>query len=395
MLDLVLHELHQSLGGRLTQVGGMTAVDHYGDPDGEYGALRQTAGVLDLSFRGRLCLTGADRQRFLNGQVTNNVKDLAAGQGCYAALVNHKGKIQGDLNIHALANELLLDFEPGQMETVMARLEKYIIADDVQLVNVAPHYGLLSVQGPKAAAVMADCGLGVIPPASEFKSVTVNHATLGEVGLINLPRTGGTAVCSPGFSLSEALGQPKGRTTSTAARGEIQGAFGFDLFVPVASLGKAWSQLLGSASRVGGRACGWQAMEIARIEAGLPRFGVDMDETNLAPEAGIERRAISYNKGCYTGQEVVARIRTYGQVAKSLKHLRLDTAEVLPKKGDKVLKGEKEIGYVTSAVYSPALKSNLALAYIRREHSRAGTELIVRCGETAVSAIVADLPGSG
>jgi folate-binding protein YgfZ len=373
MIDLALHELHQSLGGRLAQVGGMTAVDHYGDPAGEYAALRQTAGALDLSFRGRLCLTGADRQRFLNGQVTNNVKDLAAGQGCYAAILNHKGKLQGDANIHALANELLLDFEPGQVEAVTQRLEKHIIADDVRIVNVSPHYGLLSIQGPKASEALADCGLGVAPPASEFQSVTVNHATLGEICMVNLPRT---------VPLAPTGGEGRGEGAPSKQR------YGFDLFVPVQSLGAVWTQLLRGVSRVGGRACGWQALETARIEGGIPRFGVDMDETNLAPEAGIEARAISHNKGCYTGQEVIARIRTYGQVAKALKRLRLGATQVLPKKGDKVLKGDKEIGYVTSAVFSPTLKSTVALAYVRREHNRPGTEAVVRAGGANIPAVI-------
>src|SRR5260370_39160795 len=113
----------------------------------EYGFLRESAAVIDLSSRSRLCVAGADRVRFLNGQVTNNVKDLKVGEGCYAALVNAKGKMQSDLNIYVLENEILLDFEPGQSAAVAQRLEKIIIADDVQGVDVAPHYGPLSVQG--------------------------------------------------------------------------------------------------------------------------------------------------------------------------------------------------------------------------------------------------------
>src|SRR5947209_19727744 len=108
-----------------------------------------------------------------------------------------------------------------------------------------------------------------------------------------------------------------------------------------------------------------------------------MDETNLAPETGIDDRAVSYSKGCYIGQEVIARIRTYGQVAKSLRGLRLaDDLKVLPRRGDKLYRGDKEIGYVTSAVSSPALRSNIALAYVRREHSQIGTELELRMGDS-------------
>src|SRR6266550_8359944 len=155
MTELSLREYHQKLGARFTEVNGMEVVDHFGDPMAEYAALRESAGLLDLSGRGRLCLTGADRKRFLHGQVTNNVNDLKAGEGCYAALTNAKGKMQSDLDIYCLADELLLDFEPGFSAAVSERLEKYIIADDVQVSDLAPHYGLLSVQGPKAGSIFA------------------------------------------------------------------------------------------------------------------------------------------------------------------------------------------------------------------------------------------------
>src|SRR5256885_828048 len=158
MSPLSLHEFHQSLNALFTDVNGLEVVGHYGDPLAEHAALRDAAGILDLGFRSRLCLTGADRQKFLNGQVTNNVKDLKAGEGCYAALVNAKGRMQSDLNIYILADEILLDFEPGYGATVAQRLEKYIIADDVQVVNVAAHYGLISVQGPEASEVIKVAG---------------------------------------------------------------------------------------------------------------------------------------------------------------------------------------------------------------------------------------------
>src|SRR5206468_10269362 len=130
MNSLTLHEFHHGSGARFTTVNGAEVVDHYGDALAEHAALRDAVGVLDLSFRSRLCLLGAERQKFLNGQVTNNVKDLKVGQGCYAALINAKGRMQSDLNIHVLENEILLDFEPGYAAAVAQRLEKFIIADD-------------------------------------------------------------------------------------------------------------------------------------------------------------------------------------------------------------------------------------------------------------------------
>jgi folate-binding protein YgfZ len=347
--ELSLHEFHRGLGACFAEVNGMEVADHYGNTLAEHAALRENAGVLDLSFRGRLSLAGADRHRFLNGQVTNNVKDLKTGEGCYAALVTAKGKMVSDLNIYCLADELLLDFEPGFTSAVVQRFEKYIIADDVQILDAAPHYGLLSVQGPKSAEVVNQLGLSFSLPEKPLGFASVNEPTLGEVYCMN------------------------------HSRGAVTG---FDLFVPIAALAAVADKLIAAAKSVGGRACGWQALETMRIEAGIPRFGADMDETNLAPEAGIEDRAISYSKGCYIGQEVIARIRTYGQVAKALRGLVLaDGLRDLPKKGDPLFHGDEEAGYITSALASPTFRRNIALGYVRREWNEPGTELRLRVAE--------------
>jgi folate-binding protein YgfZ len=322
--------------------------------------LGEHAGVLDLSFRGRICLTGADRARFLHGQVTNDVNRLAAGDGCYAALITAKGRIQSDLNIYRLEDELLLDFEPGLTQAISERLEKYVIADDVQIVDVAPHYGLLSVQGPAAGAVIGEVAAVKETPAKPFGFVKMTDPTAGEVYLMNQPRLG----------------------TS-----------GFDLFVPLAAVRSMADRLLAAAASIGGRACGWEAFEMARIEAGIPRFGADMDESNIALEAGLEDRAISFSKGCYIGQEVISRIKTYGQVAKSLRGLRLaDDLRSLPVKGDKLFSGDKEAGYVTSAMASPSLKANLALAYVRKESNEIGHQLTLRTRDGESRARIVEIP---
>ncbi len=360
MDSLPLHEFHETFCATFLDLNGQEVVAHYGDSSAEHFALTQTAGVLDLSFRSRLCVLGADRQKFLNGQVTNNVKDLKPGQGCYAALITAKGKMQSDLNIYCLENEILLDFEPGLASAVKERLEKYVIAEDAQLVDVAPHYALLSIQGPKAAAVIASLELGLAIPEKLMSSSKVQHSMLGEIYLTNQPRTGST---------------------------------GFDLFVPTHAAPAVADKLIAAAKELGGSPCGWQALELARIEAGIPRFGTDMDETNLPPEAGLDARAISYNKGCYIGQEVIARIRTYGQVAKTLRGLRLAAdLKKLPVKGDKLFLGEKEIGFITSAAFSPSLKANIALGYIRREANKTSTELILQTADEKSAAQIVELP---
>jgi len=322
-----------------------------------YGYLRRSAGVLDMSSRSRVCVTGTDRQRFINGQVTNNVKDLEAGQGCYAALVTAKGKMQSDLFIYRLPDELLLDFEPGLTAAVTERLERYVIADDVQVVDVGPLYGMLTVQGPRSADVVR--AVGAEPPLVALNS-TRWESTGAEVYCMNNAR--GTAS-------------------------------GFDVFVPIEQAGAMRERLIEAAVKVEGGASSIEALEIVRVESGIPKFGVDMDETNLASEAGIEARAISYSKGCYIGQEVISRIRAFGQVAKSLRGLRLPTElSRLPQKGDKLFHDGKEVGYVTSSCRSQALQLNVALGYVRREHNSSGTELIVGAPDSPWKAVLCDLP---
>ena len=355
MTPLPLHDFHQSAGAVFAEVNGQEVAAHYGDWLAEYAALREGAGVLDLSFRGRLCVLGADAQRFLNGQVTNNVKDLQVGEGCYAALVSAKGKLHSDLHIYRLENEMLLDFEPGLSDAVAQRLEKFVIAEDAQVVNAAPDYGLLSVQGPKAAEVVGSLWPNFVVPPKAMMLAKVEDAALGE--------------------------------TYVTALSRVRGA-GLDLFVPVRAMKEAAARLL----ERGGRLCGWQALETARIEAGRPRFGADMDETNLAPEA-LDARAISYAKGCYIGQEVIARIRTYGQVARSLRGLRLRSdGKEAPARGAKLFLGQKEVGSITSAVWSPALQAVIALGYVRREANQIGTELEVRTPGGTIQAQIVDLP---
>src|SRR5207237_687549 len=154
---------------------------------------------------------------------------------------------------------------------------------------------------------------------------------------------------------------------------------GFDLFVPAAALGPLAEQLIVSGKTVGGRPCGWQALEMARIESGIPRFGADMDESNFPQECGIDSRAVRYTKGCYIVQEVLNRIHTMGHVNRELAGLRIaDDLKDLPTKGDKLLHGGKQVGYITSAVRSPALKVNIALGIVRKEVNQEGAVLTVK-----------------
>ena len=372
MNPLPLHEFHHSLNAHFGELRGAEMVANYGDVLAEHAALRGAAGVIDLSFRSRICLTGTDRARFLHGQVTNDVNRLRTREGCYTAITTAKGKMESDANIYALQDELLLDFEPGLTQKITERLEKFIVSDDVQVVDVASLYGLLSVQGPKAGEAIKALGIFSELPAKEFQSVKISDAMLGEIYLMNQSRID---------------------WNESGAQGVTRPTFGFDLFVPIDSLGAVADKLIAAAKSIGGRACGWDALEIARIEAGIPRFGVDMDESNIPLECGIESRAVSYKKGCYIGQEVINRIHSIGHVNKELRGLRLaDDLKTLPAKGDKLFHDGKEVGYVTSAVKSPGLNATLALGYVRREANAPGTELRLSSAGDETKALVLALP---
>jgi folate-binding protein YgfZ len=307
------------------------AMDQTAPVTTDYEALLQRAAFADFSNRGRLCLIGNDRQAFINGQVTNNVKALRAGQGCYAALVNAKGKMTADLNVFVLQDEILLDFESGLAGKVRERLEKFIIAEDVQVVDASTSYGLISVHGPQAVAACESIGWRV--PRESYAIVAQESSYVA-----NVPR----------------LGAP-----------------GVDIYFPVE--GENPIDKLRSA---GIESCSFETFEIGRVEQGIPRFGVDMDENTLAPEA-LGANAISYSKGCYIGQEVIARIRTYGQVAKALRGLRFHASAPVANAGDKITHEGKEVGWISSAVFSPKLARAIALGYVRKECNQIGARVTV------------------
>ena len=197
-------------------------------------------------------------------------------------------------------------------------------------------------------------------PIKSFNFVRKPETIFGELHVINHPRSGTT---------------------------------GFDLLITTDAVENLKKELIAAAKTEGGRECGWAAFEIARIEAGIPRFGADMDETINPLEAGLETRAISFSKGCYIGQEVISRIKTYSEVQKALRGLRLaDDLKSLPKKGDKLFRDDKEAGFITSATASPKLNANIALGYVKREMNQVGTELILRRDDGESRAQIVELP---
>jgi folate-binding protein YgfZ len=360
MQALALHGVHAALGAIFQEESGYEAVAFYADHAAEHTALTRTAGLVDLSFRGRFCLTGADRVRLLNGQVTADIKALKPWTGTRAAFCGPKGRLVSDANVFALAEELLVDVEPGLTKPLIERLEHHIVAEDVQVVDAAPYYGLFSVTGPLAPEAIAKMSaLANVPTVN--RETRANSCEHGEIYV---------------------------------ARHDRIGAPGFDLYAPADAMAWLWAETIAAVTGVGGRASGYRAWELARLEAGIPRFGVEMNETHLPPETGLERDAISYTKGCYTGQETIARVRTYGQVAKALRGLRFSTPNgKLPTRGAALKVDGKVAGNIVNAAWSPTAKARIAMGYLRREHYAPGTTVSVELpGGVEETAVVEALP---
>jgi folate-binding protein YgfZ len=265
----------------------------------------------------------------------------------------------------------------------------------VQIVDVAPHYGLLSVQGPRAEEVVLAIGLigrDALPRVRADQQlgptfVKISDATLGEIYLMNRAR----------LSTGRSGGNEAQISDTSETPHVVSYNSGFDLLVPNSSLAAVADKLIAAAKQIGGRAAGWQAFETTRIEAGIPRFGMDMDETNIPLECGPALRdAISYHKGCYIGQEVINRIHSVGHVTRELRGLQLagpaSAGLPLPQHGDKLFHNGREIGHVTSAVKSPVLNATIALSYVRREANQIGTELTLRTAAGEYPVQIVELP---
>ncbi len=339
--------LHRSLGARLSEQPAGPAALGYGDLEREYRAMQDGCGLCDRSGRGLVRIGGADRVTFLHGLITNDLKNLPVGRACYTALLTVKGKMIADARVLNRPDALLLDTEPGRTAAVAEYLNHHIISEDVEVVDATGSFAVLSLVGPRAPQAAAVIAGRPVP--------TLDENQLEELG--------------DTFALGTRLGQ----------------APGLDLFVPTAQGSAALAAAVERGGPIGLVPVGSEAFEIVRVEAGLPRFGADMGEETIPLEANLSERAISFNKGCYVGQEVIARATFRGAVRRRLAGLALD-ALPLPAPGTAFFAAgtdERAAAETTSAVLSPRF-GPIALAYVRREHMAAGTELKSREGRKAL-----------
>jgi folate-binding protein YgfZ len=317
-----------------------------------YRALREGAGLRDRSDIGKAEVEGRDRASFLQGMLSNDIKTLAPGQGCAAAFLDAHGKVMALLRVYALADRLLLELPPRLTEKTLQLLDKYLISEKVTFEPMDEAYAVLSLQGPQAPALLEGLAGGSLDAAPHA------HAELTLAGI----------------------------TARVIQRSEFGALPGFFLWVAPED-----SPALARALREAGAvAVGDEAAEVLRVESGEPVFGIDLDETVLLPELGRED-LISYTKGCYIGQELVARVKYRGHVNRALAGLRLE-GDTVPAPGVPVMAEGKEIGRVTSAVRSLALGHPIALGYIRREHLEPGSSVAVGAGDPPIPARVAALP---
>lgn len=309
--------------------------------DGQYRQLREECGLLDRSERGKLLVTGGEAAEYLQGQLTNDIEAIEPGEGAYAALLDRKGHMQGDMRVLRSGEgpDLLLDTEPEALGPVRRHLGMYKIGRDAEVVDVTAERALLSLIGPRSVEIAGSAAL----PENACEEVTL----------------AGTRVLAVGT------------------------ADGIDLILEAEARERVADALLAA----GAAEVSPEAAEIRRVEAGRPRFGAEMGTETMPAEAGIVEQAVSFTKGCYIGQETVARLHYKGKPNRHLRGLKLSGAGGA-QPGDAVRLGEKEVGRLGSAAVSPAF-GPIGLAILRREAEPGAT---VTVGEDGVTAEVVALP---
>ncbi len=340
---LTLH--HEKMGAQLDSAH---IPQNYVDPVEEYWTIKQAAGISDISGIGLLTVTGKDRAAFLNGLLTNDATMIDEDGGQHSALLTLKARVLADLYLYRQTDSILIDTGNSPAASVKAELDRFIITEDVQVKNSTEHFVLLSVQGPKSAKAINET---LRTDVDQLKSL--HHVGLGPSTIIRRDRTG--------------LG-------------------GYDIVLPKLEAEPVWQGFLLKQGDSNLRPVGSKALEVLRLEASYPKYGVDVDQDIIVLEAGF-KDAISFTKGCYMGQEVVARATHIGRVNKQLVQFEIGGASV-PSSRSKLSSNGAEAGFVTSAAFSPGLGKVVALGYANRDFAKEGTQLTIDNPERATSALV-------
>ena len=307
------------------ELRGVVLPARFGDPAAEYEAASRCVALFDRSDRGLLAVAGTDRKRWLHNLVTNAVTTLDDHSGAYAFALDVRGRIQFDLNVFCLPDVLWLDIDAGTIPAARAHLERYLISEDVQLHDASAQFARLGVCGPRAGEVAARLGV------SDFSALSALSSRELEGGAVRF------------------------------VRHDFAGRPGFELVVPRDDGGVWWQRLVQDGGAV---PAGWRTLDVLRIEAGIPWLHRDLDDSVLPPETGQTGRAVSYQKGCYLGQEIVERMRSRGALARRLVRL------WAPDGGDvrvpaPLFQNEQEVGRLTSLVRHPLVQRWVGLGYLK------------------------------
>jgi folate-binding protein YgfZ len=343
---------HSSVDASGAQSANVGSRADFGDVRAEFRALICGSGVYDLASRAKISLTGGDRVRWLNGMVTNNVRNLEPGRGLYAFLLNPQGHILGDLYAYNRGESLLIDTDQAQIDKILAVFDKYIIMDDVEVAKVSDQLTAIGIAGPNARASLQAAGFE-LPPLEPLRFADLTWQQIG------LTLVCGDMVC-----------------------GESESVNSFELWLTPGHAQRVHRALVDA----GARPVGAMALDLLRVAAGVPRYGVDIRERDL-PQETEQQRALNFSKGCYIGQEIVERIRSRGQVRR--KFTGFEVYGPLPGAGSKVQLDGKDVGEITSAAALPLAGGDrgVALGYIRREVATAGKRAEAGASQVSVTSL--------
>ena len=340
IIETPLAGLHRAAGAQIGAWFGCALPSRWGDAAEEERFAVESVALIDKTYRAYLTFTGPDRVRYLNAILTNNIKDLTVGQGIVSLLLNPQGRILAEIETYAREEALFCVSYQMIRARLVEWLEKYIIMDDVTLTDDTDAFGTLALEGPRTIETVKR--LSGVDLASQDELVQLDARVGGVACKISRRSPGGVAG-------AEFL----------AAREDLE---------------KLWRTLQAAAREDGGGTMGYEALSARRLAQGIPWFGYDFGEQQIPHEAGLENSHISYTKGCYTGQEIVERVRSRGQVNRRRVRLKFD-GDAVPPPGAPLLADGKEIGHVTRAAKSWHPPAVLAMAYVRREQAEPGTQV--------------------
>lgn len=357
----LLH-IHEQAEAAFLPYADQSIVETYGSVELEYTTLRKSAGLMDSSHRSLLQLTGKDRLPFLHRLLTNDLLKLKPGSGAYAFFLHRTGKILFDLNVIHQEDRTLLEVDIRHRADLLQELERYLFADDVQCTDLTYQQGHLSLIGPQAATLL-----------DTLLETSIAHTLIA-------PFSSALATLSS--------------IPITLFRQDLTGESGYEILVPRAQLVTLWQLLLKSNSAPHPlRPIGWAAFNMARIETGTPLFGIDFTDTSLPLETGPNyARAVSLTKGCYPGQEIVARMHTRQSVSKKIVGLRIK-GDLLPTAGTAIFVNDSQVGMITSSCISPMLSAApITLGTLKTEVATPDQELTTFAESQRVTAQVVPLP---